>query len=63
MFHRDFPTDAREMWDVIAKALLLRFHNGCGVELTADQLRGAAETQGEIEFTESGSINFRIEQH
>jgi len=51
------------MWDVIAKALLLRFHNGCGVELTADQLRGAAETQGEIEFTESGSINFRIEQH
>lgn len=58
-FHRDFPTDAREMWDVVAKTLLLRFYNGCEVILTQDQLRSAADTQAEIELMDDGSIRFR----
>lgn len=62
-FHRDFPTDAREMWDVVAKALLLRFYSGGEVILTQDQLRSAADTQAEIELKDDGSIGFRVERH
>lgn len=60
MWHRDFPSDAREMWDVIAKALMLR--EGGSVRLSAADLRAAAETQAEIELGPDGSIYFRAEQ-
>jgi hypothetical protein len=60
MFQRDFPTDAREMWDVIAKALMI--HLGGSVCLSQLDLREAAATQAEIELTDDGSIHFRVDR-
>jgi hypothetical protein len=48
------------MWDVIAKALLLR--TGNTVHIGADELRMAAGTQAEIELADDGDIQFRIER-
>lgn len=60
MWHRDFPPDTREMWDVVAKALMLRA--GGSVELTAEELRSAAMVQAEIELASDGAIAFRAER-
>ncbi len=57
MWHRDFPDDAREMWDVMAKALMMR--NGNSTILTAEELRTAAETQAEISLGSDGAIAIR----
>jgi hypothetical protein len=57
MFHRDFPSDAHEMWDVLAKALMLR--TGGVVTISAAELRAAASTQAEIELDDDGSIRLR----
>lgn len=54
MFARDFPTDARDMWDIIAKALMLRA--GASVSIPATELRAAADTQAEVELCDDGSI-------
>lgn len=62
MWHRDFPPDAREMWDVMAKALMLRAQTRA-VKITADELRAAADTQAEIEIGDNGSIRFRAERN
>ena len=62
MWHRDFPTDAREVWDVMAKALMMRF-GGHALTLSADELRAAAAMQGEIQMNDDGSIDFRTERH
>lgn len=59
MWHRDFPPEARELWDIVAKALMLRF--GGRVNVSADELRAARETAAEIEIDPSGGIQFRIE--
>jgi hypothetical protein len=61
MWHRDFPPDAREMWDVIAKALMLRAQTSA-VHISGDELRQAADTQAEIELHDDGSIGFRKER-
>lgn len=61
MFQRDFPTDAREMWDVIAKALMLRA--GGDVSISREALREAVDTQAEIDLKDDGSIQFRVERH
>lgn len=61
MWHRDFPPDAREMWDVIAKALLIRI--GAGVVITVGDLRAAADTQAEIELRDDGGVGFRVERN
>jgi hypothetical protein len=60
MFKRDFPDDAREMWDVLAKALMLRA--GGNVTVSASSLREAAETQAEIDLSDDGSVTFRVER-
>ena len=60
MFKRDFPPDAIEMWDVIAKALMI--HLGGSVCLSPLDLREAAATQAEIELLEDGSVYFRVER-
>lgn len=61
MRHRDFPSDAREMWDVLAKALMLRA--GGSVTVAADERRRASDTQAEIEIDADGAITFRVERH
>ena len=61
MWHRDFPPDAREMWDVIAKALMIRA--GGQVSLSDDELRRAADAQAEIDLSEDGDISFRVERN
>lgn len=61
MWHRDFPPQAQEMWDVLAKALLLRL--GDYVHVSADELRVAKETAAEIELDSAGGIKFRIERN
>ena len=63
MWHRDFPPEAREMWDVLAKALLLRTRPSCYVIFSADELRDAANTQAEVLLEDDGSIRFRIVQN
>ena len=60
MWHRDFPDDVREMWDVLAKALLLRA--GGSVQIGADEARAAADTQAEIELMQDGAIQLRVER-
>lgn len=60
MWHRDFPTDAREMFDVLAKALMIRA--GGTVSLTSDEMRSAAETAAEIEW-DSDKLTFRVERN
>lgn len=61
MWHRDFPEDSnRNMWDIVAKALMLRA--GGNVELTATELRAAAMVQAEVELADGGGINFRAER-
>lgn len=63
MWHRDFPPDAREMWDVIAKALLLRIGSaGSAVSISDAELRIAQETQAEIYLCGDGAILFRVER-
>ena len=62
IWHRDFPPEAREMWDVIAKALMLNF-GGHVITFSADELRRASDTQAEIVLEDDGSIRFRVERH
>ena len=59
MWHRDFPTDAREMWDVLAKALMIRA--GGGVIISVEEYREAAATQAEVTLKGS-TVEFRIER-
>ena len=59
MWHRDFPPEAHEMWDMLAKALMIRA--GGSVTVGLDEARAAADTQAEIEMRE-GQIIFRIER-
>ncbi len=56
-WHHDFPDDVREMWDVVAKALLLR--SAGNVRLTMDELRRAAGEQAEIAL-QGAHLVFRI---
>jgi hypothetical protein len=58
MWHRDFPPEGREMWDILAKALLLRL--GDYVHVSADELRVAREAAAEVEIDQFGGIRFRI---
>ena len=60
MWHRDFPDDVREMWDVLAKALLIRA--GGSVQIGVDEARAAADTQAEIELMQDGTILFIVER-
>jgi hypothetical protein len=62
MWHRDFPPDASEMWQVIAKALLMRYPRP-EVLIEVDELRSAADEQCEIELQDDGSIRFRKERN
>ena len=58
-WHRDFPPQAHEMWDILAKALLLR-GNG-GVTITRHAIVTAQQTACEIELADNGNLNFRVE--
>lgn len=60
MWQRDFPADNQDMWDIVAKALMLRA--GGSVHLGAEELREAAATQAEIELKQNGSLAFRAER-
>lgn len=53
--------EVRDMWDVIAKALMLRAQTRA-VRISADELHVAADTQAEVELKEDGSIVFRAER-
>jgi len=58
---RDLPEDAREVWDILAKALMMRA--GGSVTIPPSALKEAAETQAEIAYADDGSIVFRIERN
>ena len=59
MWHRDFPPEAKEMWDVLAKALMMRL--GGNLILSPDEIRRASDTQAEISLGHDGAIAFRVE--
>lgn len=58
-WHRDFPPDTEEAWDMMAKALLIRL--GGSVSLSELEMRQAAETACEIALDETGAFHFRRE--
>lgn len=62
MWHRDFPEQAKEMWEVLAKALMMQYANSVAF-VSQDDLRQAAATQTEIEMKDDGSIHFRVERN
>lgn len=49
------------MWDVLAKALMLR--EGGSVTVSKTEQRIAAETEAEIELLPDGTISLRVERH
>lgn len=57
-FHPDLPGETREVWDILAKALMLRV--GGGVTVTKEELRNAASTPCEIALNDDGSITLRV---
>lgn len=59
MTHDDFPRGTEEMWDITAKALLLR--EGGHVAISSSELEAAALSSCEIEMLEDGSILFCVE--
>ncbi len=62
MWHRDFPPDAIEMWDVLMKAFMLKY--GCHVDtFSADEIREASGVQAEVALNDDGSIGVRRAQH
>jgi uncharacterized protein (UPF0216 family) len=58
MPHSDFPKGLEEMWDITAKAMLLRAGGAVYIERT--ELENAAKTPCEMEMLENG-ILFRME--
>ena len=61
--HDSFPRGTEEMWDITAKALLRRISSArdcASVNITREELEGAAETECLIEMLEDGSLVFRI---
>jgi hypothetical protein len=59
--HDDFPPDAREMWDIVAKALLLRMNEGV-IVITQEELRQAARSQALIDLHGNGDLEFFIKK-
>lgn len=59
-FHRDFPPGAHEVWDILAKALMLRGEGS--VLVTREELLKAKDTQCEVMLTLDGGIVFRVER-
>jgi hypothetical protein len=55
------PPDLAEVFEVVAKALMLRL--GDSVHLERDELVEAAETSTEIALTDSGTVVFRVERN
>jgi hypothetical protein len=60
-FHDDFPPEVKEMWDIVAKALLLRLAEGL-IVITKDELRKAARSQAFIDLHINGDMEFFIKK-
>jgi hypothetical protein len=60
-FHHDFPEDAKEMWDIVAKALLLRLNEGV-IVITKEELRQAARSEAFIDPHQNGDLEFYIQK-
>ncbi len=58
---RDFPPSAQEVWDILAKAQMLRA--GGKIVLSNREMIEAANTEAEIELLDDGSISLRVERH
>lgn len=58
-WHRDLPPGTEEVWDMIAKALLLRA-GGAQVSFSVTELEAAGKTPCEIQVTNAG-VHFRVE--
>jgi len=59
-WHSDLPPGTEEMWDMIAKVMLLRA--GGSVVIDKNELRRAAETPCQISYdADTGTANFRVE--
>lgn len=61
IFHRDLPPMTEEVWDIVAKTLMLRV--GGFVAITKQEIETAQATQATISLEDNGSIVFRIEGH
>lgn len=55
----DFPKGTEEMWDIMAKSLLLRF--GGSAHLTTSEMKQAAQTPCFIKISETGDLLFEAE--
>lgn len=58
-WHKELPPDTAEVWDVTAKALLLRL--GGAVVVSEAELMQAAATPCEIAIDDQGAFHFRVE--
>ena len=58
-WHPDLPPGTEEVWDIVAKALLLRL--GGSVTITRDEMHRACETPCLIAIDGCGAAHFRIE--
>lgn len=57
--HEDFPLGCEELWDITAKALLLRF--GGAVQISLTELEQAGRAACVIRVQGDGSIAFEVE--
>ena len=62
MWHHDVPPDLKEVYEVVAKALMMRARCGM-VVLTKEELLEAARTSTEIALDDdAGSLMLRVER-
>jgi hypothetical protein len=61
-WHRDLPPRLEEVFEVVAKALMIRAGDP-GVVLSREELQDAADTQTEIALDEEGCVYFRVERN
>lgn len=59
-WHHDFPPEAKAMWDVVAKALLIRMAQGI-VSIDQEELRIAARSRAMMRLDFNGDLQFYLE--
>lgn len=60
-WHSDLPRGTEEIWDIMAKALLLRL--GGSVTVSEAEMAAAAETECQMAIADGGVFRFRVETH
>lgn len=60
-WHKDLPPKTEQVWDIVAKAMLLK--SGGSVVVTEAEMKTAAVTPCEIAIDSTGMFHFRIEHN